>query len=149
MNIENDTDNFHIMLDEAYKLLDNDIIIPSQLTLPKLNLETTPTRIHWKNIIEYSTILNTNIDHLYDFITKEICSYNINWYSNNKEDGIIIHGKKIKNLPITTLLKKYINLYITCESCKNHIVDIQKINMKMYLYKCLTCGVTKNFVKKK
>jgi translation initiation factor 2 beta subunit (eIF-2beta)/eIF-5 len=139
---------FMLMVDEAYELLnkeenqtDNDLL------LPKLDTEISVTKLYWKNIMEYMNLLNRNPDHFVIFIKNELCNNEINWYSdNNKKDGIIIHGKRQKNARILEVLKKYINVYVICSSCKKKYTELTKITSKKYQFKCLTCEMTKIFI---
>ena len=144
-NIEINTidNNFNNMLDEAYKILDNKDSMIYNLNLPQINIEITTSRVYWKNLNEYLTILNRSFDHFMIFIKNELCDRNINWYSNNKEDGIIIHGKYLKLNNITELIKKYINLYVICQSCNSPNTELTKIISKKYNFNCINCNMTK------
>ena len=140
--------NFNNLLNEAYDLLKEEDIKKKHITLSKIDIEITATRLHWKNILEYITLLNVDNDHFYDFIKNELCSYIINWYSSEKKDGIIIHGKNLKHLPLNNLIKKYINNYVVCSSCKGINSEIKRTTPKTFQYTCKTCGVVKNYVRK-
>lgn len=138
--------NFIDMVNEAYEILDNisnTTQIENDLILPKLITEISPAKLYWKNIVNYLNILNRSPDHFYIFLKNELCNNDINWYSENKEDGIIIHGKYLKNIVIIELIKKYINMYVICDSCKKKYTTLNKITTKKYEFKCLNCGMSK------
>lgn len=134
--------NFNIMVDEAYKILNNDNFI-NNIILPKIECEINSTRLYWKNIIKYLDIINRSHEHFLLFLKNELYNKEINWYSANKNDGIIIHGKYIKQSQISDLIKKYINLFVICPSCKNTNTELNKMTIKKYEFKCLACKMTK------
>jgi len=143
------------MVDEAYELLNNKTKITNEqsldkhefldtnLLLPKLDIETTITKLYWKNIQAYLTIINRPDEHFIIFIKNELCNNKINWYSDNKKDGIIIHGRYQKVNTIIELIKKYINLYVICPSCKKKTTELSKLSSKRYQFKCFHCEMTK------
>jgi len=135
--------DFDTMVESAYlKLLkknkNNNIILPDIIT------EKTPTRIIWKNIENYMNAINRDSNHFYEFIKSQYNNKEINWLSNNKHDGLIIHGKYLKNNDITHILTKYINNYVICNSCKKNDTCMNKINGKKYYFICNNCGMNKN-----
>jgi translation initiation factor 2 beta subunit (eIF-2beta)/eIF-5 len=136
---------FNAMVDEAYELLENNDTIQN-LVLPKIDTEISITRMYWKNIMDYLNIINRSPDHFIIFLKNELCNKEINWYSGNKEDGIIIHGKRQKNSDILELIKKYINIYVICSSCKKLNSELNKITNKKYEFKCLDCEMTKTVI---
>jgi translation initiation factor 2 beta subunit (eIF-2beta)/eIF-5 len=133
LNIINE--NFTLMVNEAYQLLD--VYSEDKLILPKLESEITNNKLYWKNIMEYLTILNRIPEHFIYFLKNELNNNEINWYSGNKLDGIIIHGKHKKNAEIIELIKKYINIYVVCSCCKKLNTELNKITSKKYEFKCL------------
>ena len=133
--------NFELMVNEAYDLLDT--YSEDKLVLPKIESEINVNRLYWKNIIEYLNIMNRHPDHFIIFLKNELSNKEIHWYSGNKADGIIIHGKHLKNTKIIDIIKKYINMYIVCLCCKKLNTELNKITSKIYEFKCLCCGMTK------
>jgi translation initiation factor 2 beta subunit (eIF-2beta)/eIF-5 len=142
-----DNNDFNLMIDEAYfklnELIDISITINEKLILPKIETEICSTKLYWKNIIEYLDILNRSPEHFMLFLKNELCDKEINWYSGNKLDGIIIHGKYQKNSNIVDLIKKYINAYVICTSCKKMNTELIKITLKKHNFKCLSCEMNK------
>jgi len=134
--------NFMNMVDEAYELL-NVNNVKSNIILPKMNIETGTTRIHWKNINEYLNIINRDSEHFLYFLKNELCNKSLNWYSNNINDGLIIHDRHIKIKRLTELVKKYITTYVTCASCKNINTILNKISTKKYEFNCMNCYMNK------
>ena len=132
------------MTNEAYELLNiNNTDIDNNILLPKLDVDITITKLYWKNIIEYTNIINRDPEHFLIFLKNELSSNEINWYSENKQDGIIIHGKGLRKLNLSELIKKYINNYVICASCKKKITELHKITFKKYEFKCLICYMKK------
>ena len=84
------------MVDEAYELLnsktkitneqslDKHEFLDTNLLLPKLDIETTITKLYWKNIQAYLTIINRPDEHFIIFIKNELCNNKINWYSRHR-----------------------------------------------------------------
>ena len=134
-------DNFDIMVNESYQLLET--YSEDKLILPKLETEITVNRLYWKNIMEYLNVLNRSPNHFYMFLKTELCNNEINWYSANKDDGIIIRGKHKKNTEVVELIKKYINKYVMCSCCKKINTELNRITSKRYEFKCLCCEMTK------
>lgn len=134
--------DFTIMVDEAYNILNNDNFI-NNIILPKIDCDITPTKLYWKNLTDYLNIINRSSDHFYNFIKNELSNKEINWYSANKNDGIIIHGKYLKISLLLDLIKKYINLFVICTSCKNTNTILTRITTKKYEFKCLACEMVK------
>jgi translation initiation factor 2 beta subunit (eIF-2beta)/eIF-5 len=137
----NDNYSFDSMVNESYQLLE--VYSEDKLVLPKLETEINMSRLYWKNIMEYLNVLNRSPDHFYIFLKNELCNNEINWYSGNKDDGILIRGKNKKNTEIIELIKKYINKYVICSCCKKINTELNKITSKKYEFKCLCCEMTK------
>uniref|UniRef100_A0A6C0EBT6 Translation initiation factor IF2/IF5 domain-containing protein n=1 Tax=viral metagenome TaxID=1070528 RepID=A0A6C0EBT6_9ZZZZ len=137
----NDNYSFDSMVNESYQLLE--VYSEDKLVLPKLETEINMSRLYWKNIMEYLKVLNRSPDHFYIFLKNELCNNEINWYSGNKDDGILIRGKNKKNTEIIELIKKYINKYVICSCCKKINTELNKITSKKYEFKCLCCEMTK------
>ena len=136
-------DMFNNMLNEAYKILEYNEPIIYNLNLPQLDIEITSNRIYWKNLDTYLKILNRDFDHFMIFIKNEFCDRSINWYSNNKIDGIIIHGKYLKQNNIIDLVKKYINTTVICSSCFSPNTTVNRSIAKKYIFNCIQCNMTK------
>lgn len=133
--------SFNEMLTDAYMSLDHKDEI--KLKIPPIMLTSTSTKSYWTNIIEYTNIINRDEDHFLIFLRHELNNNNINWYSSDKKDGIIIHSKYIKKQTIMTNAKKYIERYVICESCKSVNTVCDKLSNKKYEFKCLHCFMTK------
>ena len=133
--------SFNIMLDEAYALLDTKI--NNKLIIPSLLTEKTPTRLHWLNTIDLLNSINRSPDHLINFLKSELANKEINWFSGDFNDGLIIHGKRIKKEEISALILKYVNFYVICSSCKCSNTILNKYNSKKYEFECCNCKMTK------
>ena len=133
---------FDILMNEAYECLEkkND----AKLVLPKINCDISVTRLHWKNIIDYLKLIKRNPDHFISFLKSEYQDKEISWYSGDIADGLIIHGKFLKQQMVIDIILKYINHFVTCSACKSNETELSKLSSKLYSFECLTCGHTKN-----
>ena len=136
------TYEFNVLMNEAYEQLEKKP--DSQLILPKINCETTVTRLHWKNVVDYLKIIKRNPDHFINFLKTEYPDKEISWFSGSLSDGLIIHGKFLKQQLIHDFLLKYINQFVTCSACKSNETELTKISSKLYCFECLSCGHSKN-----
>ena len=136
------TYEFNVLMNEAYEQLDKKP--DSQLILPKINCETTVTRLHWKNVIEYLKIIKRNPEHFINFLKTEYPDKEISWFSGSLSDGLIIHGKFLKQQIIHDFILKYINQFVTCSACKSNETELSKLSSKLYCFECLNCGHSKN-----
>jgi translation initiation factor 2 beta subunit (eIF-2beta)/eIF-5 len=136
------TYEFNILMNEAYEQLDKKS--GSQLILPKIDCETTVTRLHWKNVIDYLKVIKRNPDHFINFLKTEYPDKEISWFSSSISDGLIIHGKFLKKHMINDIAIKYINQNVTCSACRSNKTELSKISSKLYCFECLDCGHNKN-----
>ena len=134
--------SFNEMVDEAYMMLDKKDRNITKLVLPNITTDITRTRIQWINIEDIMTLINRSSDHFVHWLEKEIPDKKINWFSNNKKDGIIIHGKYKNNNELTALVLKYINYYVVC-GCKSHNTLMNKMETGELKFICNDCGMTR------
>jgi len=130
--------NFNTMLDDIYNQLGNTVY--DTIVLPNPIIKKDTTSITWTNVKEFLKITNTDPDHFFDFIKINI-NQPMNWKSDSKSDGIIIHNKKILALSINNIMKKYINEYIICNICKRSTtMMIKDSEIKKWKIKCSSCN---------
>jgi translation initiation factor 2 subunit 2 len=130
--------NFNDMLDNIYTNLE--LTTSDVLVLPIPVLEKSTTRIIWKNIKEFLKITNTPPEHLFEFIENQT-NKKINWFSDSISDGLIIHDKKFSINDIKLLMKKYVNDFIICNSCKKSNTKLFKDSiLRKYKIKCNFCN---------
>ena len=136
------TYEFDTLMNEAYESLEkkND----TKLVLPKIDCVTSVTRLHWKNVIDYLILIKHNPEHFIGFLKTEYQDKEISWYSGDISDGLIIHGKFLKQQLINDFLLKYINQFVTCSACKSNNTELSKLSSKLYSFECLDCGHSKN-----
>jgi translation initiation factor 2 subunit 2 len=134
--------DFMTLVDEAYSKLEKESKL-TNIILPNFNIEISTTRIHWKNVVEILNTINRSEDHFMSFIKCEFVNKEIAWYSANKSDGLIIHGKYKKKNEITNIVNKYINNYVICSSCKSYNTLLHKHSNKQYEFECVHCGCKK------
>ena len=128
---------FEELLDDAYAQLGRKFE-KKTLLLPQLEVEVSPTRMHWKNVVQFCDIIKRDPEHLSSFLKKEMMGKDINWFSASKADGLIVHGKRLNKKDITEMALKYVNVFVTCTSCKNSNTVLTKEK-----FECLDCGMNK------
>jgi len=138
MYIETD---FNKLANDAYHILDQQYK-SGNLTLPEVNVEIEPTRLHWKNVKEFLKLVRRHPDHFMNWLKTELPNQEINWFSGSKSDGLIIHGKRQKKSNITNMILKYVNTFIICTSCKHADTIMTKSN-KHWEFECIDCGMKK------
>ncbi len=137
--------DFNLMLDNAYNELYgiSGKIIINKLVIPTLSIDKTPTRLHWLNVVPLLNIIHRTHQHLFQFLKYELSNKEINWMSNDINDGLIIHGKNIKKELIMELILKYVNLCVICSSCKSYNTTLNKFTSKKYNFECHNCKMIK------
>lgn len=129
---------FNEMLDDVYSQLGT--FKSDTFILPKPELIKDTTRVIWKNIKTFLKRTQTPPEHLEKFISQET-GKKINWFSHSISDGIIIHERKIYENDIINLMKKYVDLYILCNICKNSQTEMHRnVEIKKYYIKCNHCN---------
>lgn len=134
--------DFDTLMNEAYECLEKKNT--THLILPKIDYTSTVTRLHWKNVIDFLRVIRRNSNHFITFLKTEYPDKEISWFSNSVSDGIIIHGKFLKQQIINDIAIKYINQYVICSACKSTDTELVKTSSKMNCFECLSCGHNKN-----
>jgi translation initiation factor 2 beta subunit (eIF-2beta)/eIF-5 len=134
--------DFDTLMNEAYDCLEKKN--ENHLILPKIVCVSTVTKLHWKNVINYLKVIKRKPDHFITFLKIEYPDKEINWFSNSISDGIIIHGKFLKQQIINDIVIKYINQFVICSACKSINTELIKSSSKMHYFECLDCGHNKN-----
>jgi translation initiation factor 2 beta subunit (eIF-2beta)/eIF-5 len=131
---------FNEMLDDVYSQLGT--FKSDTFILPKPELIKDTTRVIWKNIKTFLKRTHTPPEHLEKFISQET-GKKINWFSDSISDGIIIHERRIYENDIINLMKKYVDVYVLCNICKNSQTEMHRnIEIKKYYIKCNHCNST-------
>ena len=126
---------FEEMVDEAYKNLQlND---KPKLILPDISTTIETTRLIWTNVKELLDIIDRSPDHFLSWLESEIPDKKINWVSNDKSEGLIIHAKYRNNTEISKLFIKYVNTHVIC-ICKSSNTTMTKEK-----FICNDCGATR------
>lgn len=134
--------DFDTLMNEAYESLERKN--ETHLILPKIECISTVTKLHWKNVINYLKVIKRKPDHFITFLKTEYPDKEISWFSNSISDGIIIHGKFLKQQIINDIAIKYINQFVICSACKSIDTELVKAFSKMNYFECLNCGHNKN-----
>lgn len=128
------------MVNEAYSIMEETKTFTT--ILPNIETKIETTKLHWLNVHEYLNKINRDSNHFMDFLKIELPNKKIDWMSSDVKDGLIIHGKKQKNIEISGLAIKYVNNNVLCHSCKNSNTLLIK-NDRIYEFKCNSCGFNK------
>jgi translation initiation factor 2 beta subunit (eIF-2beta)/eIF-5 len=137
--ILNMEDTFESMLDELY---DKSIGIEKKKTLnippPELIVDTS--RIFWTNPKIYLKLINRPPEHFLNFMIVE-SSIKMNWKTESKSDGIVIHSNKMKKNTLIELIKKYIEQNVSCKYCFSFNTIITKnSDIRKYEINCNDCN---------
>ena len=133
----NSNDSYDIMLTELYNNLKSNINKP--LIITDIQLESSRVKTIWVNITTIMKSIKRDANIFINFLKNEL-KVDVTWKSNNKSEGIIIFMKSCKKEQLVSLLKKFINKFVICTSCKSYRTKIKK-NKKARLYdlKCYNC----------
>ena len=71
---------FEELLDDAYAQLGRKFE-KKTLLLPQLEVEVSPTRMHWKNVVQFCDVIKRDPEHLSSFLKKEMMGKDINWFA--------------------------------------------------------------------
>ncbi len=129
--------DFNMMANEAYNMLSMLAKPKTTLILPNLKTDIGTTRLHWQNADEILGTIRRSHEHFISWLMSEIPDKKVNWYSSSYSDGLIIHGKYKNEKELTTLIMKYINMFVIC-MCKSANTDMTKDQ-----FICNDCGMTK------
>ena len=136
--------DFNTMVTKVYQNLTHESK-GEMLVLPTMVTEIETTRLHWKNVKEYLKAIQRPPDHFMEFLKKEL-GKEVNWLSGSKSDGLIVHGRFLKQVEIADISIKYVTMYVTCPSCKKMDTRMTKKSSKNYEFECLNCEMTKTVV---
>jgi len=134
--------DFECLINEAYESLETRT--KTNLVLPKVESYSTVTRLHWKNIMDYLKLINRTPEHFINYIKTENPDKEISWMSGELNEGIIIHGKFLKQQLINDIIIKYINSFVICSACKSYNTELIKKSSKLYYFECIDCEHNKN-----
>ena len=132
---------FDDMLNELYDNLtqSNDNL---NIKLPEPQLIKNGSNYIWKNVKAYLKLVKRPPDHFVDFIKKET-TWQVNWITSSKSDGLILNQKKINTGQIIDIMKAYLKEYVICKGCKSISTYIEKDkNIRKYNFICLNCHMT-------
>jgi translation initiation factor 2 beta subunit (eIF-2beta)/eIF-5 len=137
--------DFNTLVNDAYIILDQQAR-GQDLILPEIIAESSPTRLHWKNVKEYLKVIRRHPDHFIEWMSSELPGQEINWFSGSKSDGLIVHGKRQKKSDLADLALKYVNVFVVCPSCKCADTKMTKTTHKTHEFECFSCGMKKFIV---
>ena len=95
----------------------------------------TGKRSAWVNFDDTCKTLDRKAEHLLQYVSTELNTDS----SLNNEQQLIMKGK-VTNKQIESVLKKYINDYVTCANCKHVNTTLYKNpRTRTYEMRCLVC----------
>lgn len=137
-------ETFETLVNKAYSLLDQQSC-GKDLILPEIVVEIGTIRLHWKNVKDFLKVVRRHPEHFIAWLKSELPSKEINWFSESKSDGLIIHGKRQKKSDVVDMAIKYVNTFVMCSSCKRSDTIMSKSCNKQWEFECENCGMTKFF----
>jgi len=97
-------------------------------------------KIGWVNFGEICTMMNRNTDHVMQYLSAEFGSE-----SQLAGRGQLIIKGRFTGKHIETLLRKYINSYVTCLMCKGPQTElVRDASTRLWEMQCKSCGAHKS-----
>ena len=132
--------SFEEMVDTAYMQLEQNNE-NKMLILPNIVTIITPLRMWWKNPKEFLITVKRRPEHFMHYLVVELPNIKINWASDSKSDGIVFHGKRLKQNIISDMVLKYVKSYVLCSGCKSdNTIMNRESGCKKYEFNCYNCG---------
>ena len=127
------------MLNNVYDKLNEDKSNYDKLVIPKPELNTQNRKTIWKNVKDFLIVIKRPPEHFLYFLNNELDNI-AEWLTESKSKGILLK-KKINIKDISRLIKRYIEKYVICKSCKITDTIIRKDkNYRLYILICNNCG---------
>lgn len=130
----------HISYDDAYKLAIEQLPVVSgnsrvHVPIPELKKEGS-TRLVWLNVLKTSEVLHRKLTEIQAFFQEELNTR----ITVNEQKQLIIRGKnRFTVANIQSILKKYIRLFVVCNTCKSLDTELTK-DGNIHRFVCNYCG---------
>lgn len=132
---------YHELLKRIYDQMEEDKVGVSQISqksklpVPKLN-GMGPKKVMWENFSEICLKMNRQTDHVSSYFFTELGTQG-SFDGNNR---LIICGR-FRPKHIESVLKKYIDEYVTCSMCKRTNTTLERDpSIRIYFMTCFSCG---------
>lgn len=103
------------------------------MVLPQVNREGSK-KSSFSNIFEVCQRLNRTVEHFIQFLLSELGTTG----SLDSQNALIIRGR-FQQKQIEAVLKRYVQDYVQCRTCKSAETNLTKEN-RLYFLRCNLCG---------
>ncbi len=94
----------------------------------------------WTNFSDYQVTFNRPIDHMQSFVLSELGTT-----GSLNEDNQLIMKTRIMTKNVESLLRKYIDQYVRCSTCKGIETNLVKDSAsKLHFIQCKTCMASRS-----
>lgn len=134
---EKSQDEYEFLLRRIYEYYHHEEPEQKKMKPPKIYPDGTKRTI-WANFGEICDIMNRSMQHVSDFISKELQTP----ISINSKNALAIKGR-YKPFDIETIIKKYIRDYVKCSVCKSPDTHFEK-ELRLTFVVCKKCKSKKS-----
>ncbi len=132
------------LLDRIFHILQSnnpDLIDKKRHTMKPPQLMRVGTKkTLWVNFQEICAMMNRSPDHVYQFFMAELGTEG----SIDGNQRLVIRGKYVPKY-IESLLRKYIQEYVTCNMCRSPATDLTKDSVsRLFFCNCKNCGSSRS-----
>lgn len=136
-------EEFEIMLNNLYDQLDckdDEEEFAVSKKIPQPQIKPAARKIHWINYYDTVKALNRDFNHFQNYIENELGINTSLKNVLNIQEGLIMHTK-CRDKQLKSLLGKYFQKYIKCNSCGSDDTEMEKLKgvSKLYQIKCKKC----------
>ncbi len=105
-----------------------------RLAQPKITLIGSK-RTGWSNFTQTASLLHRDISHISSFIEAELGTT-----LSHAKEGVLVMKGRFRALQIETILRKYIDKFVKCRTCKSNDTILQKNAVtRLTSCKCNVC----------
>jgi translation initiation factor 2 subunit 2 len=105
-----------------------------RLAQPKITLIGSK-RTGWSNFVQTASLLHRDISHISSFIEAELGTT-----LSHAKEGVLLMKGRFRPLQIETILRKYIDNFVKCRTCKSNDTILQKSAItRLTSCKCNVC----------
>jgi translation initiation factor 2 subunit 2 len=127
-------ESYENLLNSAYEnVKDNGNSNLDRWEMPKLAVQNSGSKTIVSNFGSICSYIRRECEHVSKFLSKELAT------SSKFENGRLILKSKISIDKIESKLKRYLDKFVICESCKKPDTEIEEKDGN-FLINCLACG---------
>jgi len=120
-------------LERLYKMMEQSLKSEEKITLKPPIVSTMNKKTYWSNFKEMCDTIRRSDEHFIKYLESE---FNCN--ANMDSNDVLIIESICKTKHIESLIRRYINDYVRCNSCKSVNTDFVKED-RIYYVKCNKC----------